>query len=161
MKKLLTEVGNQPMSEADKRIADLEQRLQRLEPKPETIDEPYAIGSQIFSIIDSYASDPMTVVRYDHPTRRIFVTIGGDPVPRPFSLASVVPFERCRLARPREAMTNIADPVARAYWEGRKKAELAGKVTPPLPPPPQQRRWFGAQDQIPTWGISVGTGDER
>lgn len=164
------EVDNQPLAELvgrllaerDARISALEARIEKLDPTPklETL-QPYRVGSIVYSIVDLGATNPFTVTGYR--AGRILVMGSTDDAERSLSLASVVPLERCPNAAPTpaQAFANL-DPKTREFYEGRRKAEIAAKVTPPPPPPPKRSSWFGAQHEIPTYGgISVGTGDQR
>jgi hypothetical protein len=164
-----TEVGNPQLSpEVEARFAAIETnqaailaRLEKLDPTPKLEAlQPHKIGTFVYSVADQYARYPMTVVGYRDG--RILVTSPPDNSERELAIASVVPRERCPRAEPKpsDEMFGNMDPKARAYHEGRRAAEVAAKVTPALPAPPKQRRYFGAQDEIPTWGIS-GTVDQR
>lgn len=180
MKKAIAEVGSQQdisdlvarLGEIEKRITarldDFERRLEKLDPTPSLqTREPYEVGSQIYSIVDAYARNPLTIVGYERGTGRILVLMSpGDACPRSLPLESVRPLAKCPNAEPSPEQVHAdlyarMDPATRRYWEGRKAAEIAAKVTAPPPPPPKQRRYFGEQDQIPTYGISVGTGESR
>lgn len=166
MKKALAEVDMLKLiSELQTRQAAMEARLEKLDPTPklQTL-QPYRIDvDEVFSIIDLEARYPLLVRGYPRPGFISVTVLAGEPE-RELPLQSVRPREKCPRAEttPTEAFEHLADPTAREFFEGRQKAQIAARTTTlPLPPLPKQRRWFGAQDEIPTWGMSVGTGNEQ
>ena len=158
MKKAFAEVISQPtISELEARVAKLEALVEQHHPTPKIEAlQPYAIDSNVYSLADPEARYPLRVLGY-RGGRILLITSPGEPE-REFPIESVVPFSKCRNAeinseRAYADMFSGMDPKTREYYEGRRKAQIAAKTGPALPPPPRQQRRYGEQDQIPTWGI--------
>lgn len=155
MKKAFEVINRPTIDELETRISALEARLEKLDPSPkiETL-QPHPIGASVYSVSDLEARYPIQVVGYDRAGHILVLTNPDDPCPRSLPLASVRTLEECPNAAPTpsQAFAKL-DRKAREFYEGRRAAQIAAKVAPPPPERPKQRRYFGEQDQIPTWGM--------
>jgi hypothetical protein len=136
--KIETPQAAAPVTLDETRLKLLEERLAKLDPpKPVSVIQPYEIGETVYSVADLEGDVPLTVVGYDgHRAGRVLIAGDGDVQPRSFPLASVHPLEKCRLAASRPSQ--IQDPVARAFFEGRNEA----RKPKPEPVPVQKQPRF-------------------
>lgn len=166
MKKVIEVDKQQLASPLEARIAALEARVEKLDPRPrQEVLEPYGINEQVYSVVDLEARNPLRVCGYDHRTGSVLIMLNpGDPAgPRPVSLRSVRRLEQCPRAQPGpdQLASHITDQKTTEFWQGRRRAQTEAKTSPILPPPPPRQRRYGEQDQIPTYGLrpSIGTGE--
>jgi hypothetical protein len=120
-------------------------RLERLDPTPKLeVREPYLVGSNVYSICDVEARNPLQVVGY-RSGRILVIVVPGEPA-RELPIESVIPWEKCSRADPDterayEAMYARMDPKAREFQKGRRKAQLEAATRPFVPPIPAQERY--------------------
>jgi hypothetical protein len=83
----------------------------------------------------------LTVVGY-RAGRIVVKVLPGEPE-RELHIQSVVPLERCSRAAPTpsQLFSNIADPKARAWFQGREKARVEAITKPFVPPILEQVRY--------------------
>jgi hypothetical protein len=143
--KKLAEVGSQEqvLSDLVARVDEMGKRIERIDPTPklETL-QPYPVGTQVYSVADLEGRYPLLVRGYDRPGHVLVTVLPGEPE-RSLPLESVRTLAQCPRATPApgEAFANITDAKARAFFEGRRKAQIAAATKPFTPPIAAQERY--------------------
>jgi hypothetical protein len=142
MKKPLIEAHNEQLGkQLEARLAAVEQRLERIDPRPKIeTRQPFRVGDEVFSIVDLEGRNPLRIVGYDE-NDRVLVLVPGEDWPRALPIQAVRPLSECPRADPARALSTIADPAAREFFDGRRRAETEAKTKPFTAPVPQQQRY--------------------